>query len=113
MYKSPHLPNIENTHTHTSTHMVRKIIIDAKIQDATVLHGENEKCVACMGLEVQQAVKIFMINNDELTRPATRNKIKVRITKCSSIHLFILSFNKCLVNMYYTSGSVLAVLIYR
>ena len=53
--------------------MVRKIIIDAKAQDATVLHVENEKCVACMGHEVRQTVKIFIMNNDELTGPGTRN----------------------------------------
>lgn len=71
MYKSPHFPNIERKKK--STHMVRKIITDAKAQDATVLHVENEKWVACMGLEVRQTVKIFIINNNELIGPATRN----------------------------------------
>lgn len=53
--------------------MVRKIIIDAKAQDTTVLPVENEKYVACKGHEVRQTVKIFIINNDELTGPASRN----------------------------------------
>lgn len=50
MHKSPHFPNIEKN----TAFMVRKIIIDAKAWDTKALPIENEKCVACMGLEVRQ-----------------------------------------------------------
>lgn len=50
MHKSPHFANIEQS----TILMVRKIIIDSKAQDTKALPVENEKCVACMGLEVRQ-----------------------------------------------------------
>ena len=53
-------------------------------------------------------IKIFIVNNNKPTGPATRNKNKskestaeVVITKHSSIHLFVLLSNKHLINLYY------------
>ena len=37
--------------------MIRNIILDAKAIDETEFSVENEKCKACMGLEIRQMIE--------------------------------------------------------